>query len=169
MIDIGHHPHRYGERRRRQSVLQGKAGLNRLAEFAADAHRLPEDIGEAGSPGVFRHLAPAVDRDLNQLLTSRRIVIVLVGEDRELRADGMAAEIGSDIGKSLEPVDIIASYILVGMTEMIETTVGAGHARRHANARPLQCCLHITRQAANGRCLPAWIDELVRQLQVADA
>ena len=42
MVDVGHHPHRHAPCRRRQPVLQLHAFGDRLAEFAADAHRLPE-------------------------------------------------------------------------------------------------------------------------------
>ena len=52
---------------------------------------------------------------------------------------------------------------------MVEAAVRAGHARRHADAGPLQCCLHVARQASNDRRLPARIDEFMRELQVANS
>ena len=94
IIHIGH-----GHARGRQPVLQRHAGLDRLAELAADAHRLPEQEVEPGRLGVLGDFRPAVDGDRDQFLAAGRIVEVPIGEDRELRADRGAAEIGGDVGR----------------------------------------------------------------------
>ena len=91
MVDIGHHPHRHGHVCRRQPVLQFHAGGDGFAEFAPHAHRFPEDIGQTGGLGVVRDLGPSVDGGLDQRLSARRVVVVAIGEDRELRADRRAA------------------------------------------------------------------------------
>lgn len=72
-------------------------------------------------------IGPTVDRDLDQFLASGRIVEVLIGEDRKLRADRVAAEIGGDVGKGLEPFDVVAAHIGIRMSEMVEAPIGACH------------------------------------------
>jgi hypothetical protein len=39
---------------------------------------------------MLRHVAPAVERDLHQLGAALGVVVILEGEDAELRADGGA-------------------------------------------------------------------------------
>src|SRR5690606_15079376 len=152
-----------------ETVLKLHAFGNRLAKLAPDAHRLPEHIVETGTGGMFGHFRPAVDGDLDQLFAARRIVEILIGEDRELRADRLAAEIADNVGKGLEPVDIIAAHVRIRMTEMIEATIGAGHARSDANAGALQGLVHVAGEAADGRSLPARIDKFMRKLEVTQA
>ena len=76
-----------------QPVLQRQAALDRLAELPPDAHRLPEDVGQPRRLRVLGHLRPAVDRRLDQRVPPLRVVVVAVGEDRELRADREPAEV----------------------------------------------------------------------------
>ena len=168
VVDIGHHPH--GDRHigRRQTVLQGHTAFDRLAKFPTHAHGLPEDIVQAGTLSVLRHFSPAIDRDPDQLFPPRGIVVILVGEDGELCSNRVAAEIADDVGKGLEPVDVIATYLRVRMAEMIEPTVGTGHSGRHPDARTLHGGLHLPGQPTDRRGLPGRVDELMRQLQVAD-
>ena len=64
--------------------------LQRVAELAANRHRLPEQPGEAARLGMLRHVAPAVERDLHQLVAALDVIVIPEGEDAELRADRRA-------------------------------------------------------------------------------
>ena len=169
VVDIGHHPHRDGHARRRDPVLQGHRGGNRLAEFAPDAHRLPEEVIQPGGASVVGDLGPALQRDIDQRLAAGRIVVIAPGEDRELRAHRPPTQFGGDVGEGLEPVDIVAPHLGIGMAEMVEPPVRPGHAAGDAHPGALQRGTHLPGQAADQRRGPRGIDEFMRQLQVADA
>ncbi len=149
--------------------MQRPAALDRVAEFAADRHRLPEQIGQPGRLGVLGDLAPAFERDVEKPSPTLGIVIILVGEDGELRADAAGAELGRDVGEGLEPIDIVAAHVGVGMAEMVEPAIWAGHSRCDAHARPVQRRTEQSHELGDRRRRPARIDEFMRQLNVPDA
>ena len=66
MVDVDHHLHRNGHAGRVDLLVQRPAALDRVAEFAADRHRLPEQIGQPGRLGVLGDLAPAFERDVEE-------------------------------------------------------------------------------------------------------
>ena len=41
---------------------------------------------------------------------------------------GWFAEIAKNIGKALEPIDVVAAHVALGMAEMIEPAIWPGHA-----------------------------------------
>ena len=82
----------------------------------------------------------------DQRLAPFRIIEVLVGEDRELRADRGAAQIGSDIGEGFEPVDIVTPHLAVGVTEMVQPSIRACHAAGYADACARKCGRHLAGQ-----------------------
>ncbi len=97
-----------------QSLVEGAALGDRVAEFAADRHGLPEDVFQAGGLALLGDIAPAFDDLVDQRLAAGRVVIVLLGEDRELRAHAVGAEIAGDIGERAEPFDVIVAHVLIG-------------------------------------------------------
>ncbi|OMP13665.1 hypothetical protein COLO4_01192, partial [Corchorus olitorius] len=169
MIDIRHHPHRQGKLCRAQPLLQCHTGGNGFAKFAPDAHRFPEQVTQTGRFGVFRHFRPAVNGDGNQRFTPRRIVKIPLGKDGKLRPHRNAAQFRGDVGKGLEPVNVIATYRRIRMTKMVEAAIRAGHAGGDAHAGGTQRLLHAARHVAEGGGGPAGIDKFMRQLQIANA
>jgi hypothetical protein len=151
-----------------QALLQRHAGSNRLTEFAANRHRFPEHVSQPGGLGVFGDFGPTVDSGPDQRFAPDGIVVVAVSKDGELRADRMTTELGCNVGKSLEPVDVVAPHIGIRMTEMIEPPEGTGHARRDPHAGSRHCRAHLARKASRHRGGPRRVDEFVRELHVAD-
>ena len=118
---------------------------------------------------MLGHFAPAFKSDIEKRCAPLRIVEILVREDGELRAHARSAEFGGNIGKGLEPVDVVAADIRVRMAEMVEPAIRSRHAGGDPHAGPRQCLFEQAEKFDDRRRRPARIDEFVRQLHVADA
>ena len=168
VVDVDHRQERDRKPRLGDRVVKAARARLGMAEFAGDRHRLPEQVGEAARLRVLRHLAPAAERLGHDRVAAGGIVLVAVGQDRVLGADRRAAEVGRDVGERLEPVDVVAAHVAVGVAEVVEATVGAGHHRGDRDAFGRTGLGHAAADPADQRRRPGRIDELVGELDVPD-
>ncbi len=77
------------------------------------------------------------------------IVEIAERQNSVLGADGRTIEVGRDVGHGLEPVDVIAADIGVGMAEVVQAPVGAGHERGDLEALAGTGAGHSVGQAAD--------------------